>query len=426
MKIFCKIISTALVFLSISCTPDYYESLNDNSKFNISDIKSISIWPNHDKLIADGKAEIDLLPILMFEFGDRVPEYRITDDMLEYKTSDGLILSRHFSTDDESLIGKTLEIRMSLKGTDLVSDPINVDIIEPYEAPEKVTIPVVFHIIQTNSDIESYTGIYNSELIYAMLKRLNNVFAGKASNYSVGVDTQIEFKEALYSPRGEELREAGINRVAVNNIIIDNEDPEKAVDIYKFIEETGIAWPSDKYLNIWLVSDVENEVDGFCPGVVTNCTPKYYSSGILAENVLKGLEMTEFTDETVLDVNNQGIIYKLQELTNVKYYSSQSSFNELGFYLGIYLGLLPTSIATYTESMGNIDYCDDTIDFDWSSDLFKSTSLFYFQSLNIMDDNSGLHSAISKEQAIRIRWVLENCPDRSSWKSDFAFTGISK
>ena len=258
-----------------------------------------------------------------------------------------------------------------------------------------------------------------------MLKKLNNVFAGTFS-HPVGVDTHIEFKKALYSPNGIKLKEPGINRIVVNNIIVENkEEPEKAVDIYKFIEETGIDWSNTEYLNIWLVSDIEDKVKDFVSSVSINCLPKYYNSGVLAEDLPKGLTLTEYTDETVLSVANKGEIYKLQELTNMGN-PTQNGFNELGFYIGMYLGLLPVSNTMYQESQGNIDFCDDTINYDWTSNLYKSTSKFYFKSENLMGDNSGLHTAISKEQAIRIRWVLENCPERSPWKSDFAFTGISE
>ena len=48
---------------------------------------------------------------------------------------------------------------------------------------------------------------------------------------------------------------------------------------------------------------------------------------------------------------------------------------------------------------------------------------YFFLSENIMDDPSGVHRSVSLQQALRMHWVLQHCPERAMWKSDYAFTG---
>ena len=65
------------------------------------------------------------------------------------------------------------------------------------------------------------------------------------------------------------------------------------------------------------------------------------------------------------------------------------------------------------------DFMNRTFNTSW----YKQAQGCYFRSENIMDDPTGLHISVSKNQCERIRWLLENCPERAAWKNDFAFTG---
>ncbi|MFR7809988.1 MAG: hypothetical protein ACLU4N_12320 [Butyricimonas faecihominis] len=93
-----------------------------------------------------------------------------------------------------------------------------------------------------------------------------------------------------------------------------------------------------------------------------------------------------------------------------------------------YLGLLPT----WKESGGiPEDYCADTQKyFGNDAEGYKKNTTAYklvkdcfFLAENIMDDPLGTHRSVSLQQSQRIRWILNNCPERSAWKSNFAFTG---
>lgn len=407
----------ALVFMG--CTPDEYESLNDNSIIDVNDITNISIIPNHYMLIADGKAEIDLRPYLYYDHGGSVPEYRVTDDMIEYFTDEGKELTRYFSTDDQSMVGKTVSVTMYLKETDKISEPITFEIIEPIEELEEIVIPVVFHIVQTSDDINIYSGKYSSEFITNTIAQLNRIFAGEVSTYATGVNSSITFKAATYDPDGDKLSEEGINRVVVETIV----DDDAGIDVYDFIEDNDLIWSAENYMNIWLISDMNGDISNFSSSVVYNCRPAYYDPLVDVADIPEGLSLSEYTTESSFALANSGLVYKLQELVSTD--NNSWDFCDIVYYVGVYLGLSPTYQYSYNGTTV-LDYCDDTIDYDSYYNVAGTCtvdSTYVFKSVNIMDDVNGVHSAISKEQALRARWVLNNVPERYAWKSNFAFTG---
>lgn len=417
------------LILITGCTPDKYESLSDNSIVDISTITKIVLAPNHNKIIADGNAVIDMRALLYIDENSYIPDYRITPDMLEYTNSSGETMSRYFSTYDASLIGTNMEVSVKLKGTELISDPIIFDIIAPIEDKykERIVIPIVFHVIQTNKDIESYGGVFKSELIDQAMIKLSNLFNGSMSKYPTGVNASIKFERAIYSPSGKRLNEHGINRITVAKVEIEN-------NYVDFINAHSLLWNPTQYLNIWLISDRANEVAmyDFSTQITSQCLPKYYNIGTDISKIPQGLTtLVEFVEGSEFEVLNSGIIYKLQQLTTTDrsfdlykpgMYTT-SGYNELGYYIGQYLGL--NSTCNYTSSISVTDNCDDTIDYGNEQKIpYKWIGEnIYFKSENIMDDPTGLHIAISKEQSIRMRWILDNVPERSAWKSTFALTG---
>ena len=101
--------------------------------------------------------------------------------------------------------------------------------------------------------------------------------------------------------------------------------------------------------------------------------------------------------------------------------------NELTNCLGYYLGLLPTWSAN-ANSIPD-DFCSDTHSYYGNTGQGINTSNekrvgdYLFLSENIMDDPSGVHRSVTLQQALRMHWVLQHCPERAMWKSDYAFTG---
>lgn len=415
---------------AVACTPNSY-TYHDNSGVDVSRLDSVVLMPNHVMVLADGHACLDLYPRLYAQ-GDSIIDSRVTEDMLEYTSSSGVKMTRYFTTSDASLIGKNLTVQVKIKGTDIVSKPVSFRVVAPLDERyrEEITIPVVFHIVQTSKEIESHGGKYNGELIAMHLNKLNNLFSGAVSTNPAGVDTRVRFAFAMYDPDGKKMNEPGINRYLAPKIDFN--------DIESFLTKSLLVWPSDRYMNIWLVSDYTGELATpvFADKITKQCLPTYMNPGVSGEGRPEGITWTEYPDGTVLSPKEMGIIYKLQEMDNQNRVfdvtgNGTEPMNELAYYVGRYLGLLQTftySLVDY-EDNGFTDYCGDTQDYFGKSGSGKNDGWYkqvkgcYFRSENIADDPTGLHVSVSKEQCERIRWVLENSPQRAAWKSNYAFTG---
>lgn len=427
MKDFTSIYTTLLAgALMLACSPDS-QTYHDNSVMDISSVDHVELLPNQKILLANGTAKLELYPCLYTEEGNQIPDDRVNDDWLEYVSeTSGVSLSRYFSTTDKSLVGKTVTGKLRIKGTTIESETVSFTIEDPKESQyaDAIKVPVIFHIVQTREDIESFGGAYKEEQIQSQLKRLNNMFNGSVSENPVGVNSHIEFALAEYDQYGNKLTEPGINRTTVQSISLASDGS----DVDNFIVEQKLLWPSDKYLNIWLISDRQLSVSDFANSITAKCAPDYVNSLVDAP---EGLSLSLY-DNQELKPSEVGIIYKLQELDNIDRSftlsgSSKPSCNDLGYYVGSYLGLLPT--CKYSSNVAGTDYCDDTLDYcsgvgnSENTDWYKTFDGCYFRAENIMDDSRGVHCSVSRDQAIRMRWFLNNCPARTAWKSDFAFTG---
>ena len=409
-------------YIAVSCSPDD-ETFHNISEMTVDQIDHIELIANHNMLLADGKAEIELYPRLYTADNNQIPDSRIKDEWLQYIADDGTVLNRHYSTSDASLIGRTINASLKINGTNLTSNQVSFTVIDPMSSKYStdITIPVIFHIIQTNEDVESYGGAYKVEQIEQVLRKLNYMLSGAISANPVGVDTHIRLTPAIYDPDGNRMIEQGINRLTVSKI--DN------TNYYQdFLSANQLIWPAEHYLNIWLISDRAGDSGNF--DISGRCTPAYLLDG--ATDVPEGLSLVAYTGQD-LTASQAGILYKLQELDNIDRDFEIShrimGYNEIGYYFGHYLGLMPT--CNYiTDEIGN-DYCDDTINYfsdpaapSSNHDWYKLSQGCYFRSENIMDDPTGGHCSVSRDQAIRMRWVLNNCAGRQAWKSTKALQGF--
>lgn len=407
------------ILLLFSCTPDDY-TYRDNRDMDISSIDSVALVANHVMVLADGYAQLELFPRLFTRDGNQIPDSRVKEEWLEYVSESGIPVSRYFSTSDTGMIGQTVTVRLRINGTDLESDSVTFRVAAPLE-PEytsEIKIPVIFHIVQTTEDIESFGGEYREEQIRALLTKLNNMLDGSATHNPVGVNTHIRLEPALYDLYGRKLTEPGINRLTVKEIDTGNRYED-------FLKGQHLIWPSEHYVNIWLISDRKMTVSNFS-NISSLCYPYYVNPGV--DDAPEGISLTEYTGNE-LSACQAGIIYKLQELDNIdRDFSNEAglAYNEMGYYIGQYLGLLPTC-HLHGEL---IDYCADTHDYGEDGNAvggnrqwYKEADGCYFRAENIMDDPRGGHCSVSREQCIRMRWVLNHCPGREAWKSDFAFTG---
>lgn len=89
-----------------------------------------------------------------------------------------------------------------IKGADLSSNTVTFTISDPSvsDTYTEITIPVIFHLIQSNQDIAGYGGEIPMERIHLLIDKINNTFSGNVSTNAMGVDTKIRFKAAVYDP----------------------------------------------------------------------------------------------------------------------------------------------------------------------------------------------------------------------------------
>ena len=405
----------------VSCTPDRYV-YQEMPMTNMEDIGQIKLCLNHFQLLADGKAEVELIPLLTTKDSFEVADSRIDYSQIEFRTLSGEVLPQAYSTSDRSLIGKEISVYAAIPGTGLLSDTVSFTVIDPspMEDCAEITIPIVFHLIQSEADITSYGGEIPMERIQLLLEKINNTFSGIVSNNATGVDTKIRFEAALYDPYGTLLNEPGINRIYMDEVV------DEAADQYaSLIVEQKALWDYTKYLNVWLISDQQGEYDAFYRDISTQCVPRY-TNVLDLETAPQGLSLSEQPADWSPQPNEVGIVYKLQSLLSMVRGFGKNQENELTNCLGYYLGCLPTWSESETLSE---DYCSDTQKYYGKSGYGINLSLnkrmgdYYFLSENIMDDPSGVHRSVSLQQALRMHWVLQHCPERAMWKSDFAFTG---
>lgn len=414
----------AVILLAAACSPEGYD-YHDNDIIDIATIDSVALVPNHVMVLADGHAQLDLRPRLFTKEKDLIPDNRVDEAWLEYNSSSDMKLTRYFSTADASLIGETVTVTVKIKGTNVVSEPVSFQVVAPLDKKytSELRIPVIFHIIQTTEDVDKFGGSYAQDRIVLLLTKLNNMLSGAASVNPVGVNTRVRLEAALYNENGRKLTEPGINRLTMKEI-----DTTNSFSV--MLNAQQMVWPADKYMNIWLISDRSKKIKDFANTISEICTPRYVYAGTSASGRPEGITWTEESPDVAFGIAESGIIYKLQELDEMErsfVTSGKPANNELGYYVGRYLGLLPT--CSYKD-VAVTDYCGDTHDYFVDTNApgdnqawYKEAYGCYFQAENIMDDPRGGHRSVSKNQCERIRWVLENSPERAAWKSDFAFTG---
>lgn len=421
-----SLVSVAL--LATACSPDE-EIFHDNSKVDPAIVDAVTIMPNQKRLIADGNAQIELQPTVFTKSGTQVPDTRVDDDWIEY-TSDtpGVVAGRVISIADASLVGKTVTVKARVKTTGKESDPVSFSVIasKKDQFANELVIPVVFHILQTKDDIDNYGGEFKLERIEMQLKRLNNMFSGAVSHNPVGVNTNIRFEMAQYDQYGNRLVVPGVDRKTIADGAFSKKDGS---DIDSLITAERLQWSADDYLNVWLVSDRKGVVSDFANDVTAKCAPCYVKAA--TADTPKGLKLQEYAGQA-LKPSQAGIIYKLSELDVaersffVSNNNKKQGYNELGYYIGLFYGLLPT--CNYSNTKAGTDYCDDTIDYAATStggnkDWYKTMDGCYFRAENIMDDPRGVHCSVSQDQTIRMRWTMNNCVGRMQWKSTFALSG---
>ncbi|MFN5459994.1 MAG: zinc-dependent metalloprotease [Bacteroidota bacterium] len=123
------------------------------------------------------------------------------------------------------------------------------------------TIPVVFHVINSNETYGTGTNLDSLQL-YSQIKVLNQDFNGVGFNVqnvppvwqNLVAITGIKFVPALFDPSGNLLQEPGIHRVPYNTIpSLSAPGSGYSQTIINSIIKPATGWPPSLYCNIWVL-----------------------------------------------------------------------------------------------------------------------------------------------------------------------------
>ncbi len=120
-------------------------------------------------------------------------------------------------------------------------------------------IPVVVHILHVGEAVGTGSNISNDQ-IYSAISSMNDAYRKKASSIynGNGVDMEMEFCLAQRDPNGNPT--SGINRV--NASATANYGAEGITDANEVSIKALSKWPNNKYYNIWVVSEIDNNGAG--------------------------------------------------------------------------------------------------------------------------------------------------------------------
>lgn len=457
MRTIIKYIMGALLFCS--CAKEDIAILD--LRATADDISRIELRADHKTLIPDG---ISKMEFYTFVYGKKtvisynktetgeytnVPveiEYLIPNDQLPkdyvkvYDSEGKELKDRIYSTTTESA-GALLEFYA--KAGTLESNKLPVTIRPlPDETYDEIIVPVIFHMLIPPATAGPTYDI-TTEYLENSVQRMNDIFNRRVTTDPNAGNLKVTFKLAAYDKGGVKLQERGKNIIkltAANITAIENYSSDLSVGYNKFIvsNKSSYVWDPTKYLNIWLTkfSTGQSELGKYSYKYMAP-TVIHSAYDIASIPGLSGVKMKDdFVLEDVADCLEVGIMLNYMAFLNPLTQGS-NEFN-LATVIGGYYGLLLTQCDKYTKLNpdGDSDYCPDTYSFDYGyyPTVFKGNNLDgqpendptrpmeYFTSFNIMDVYSRKNS-ISADQVVRMREVMEKCPSRWSYKSNWAFTG---
>lgn len=369
-----------------------------------------------------------------------VPSDQLPADYVKVYDGNGKVLEDNYYSTTTDAPGTVLQFYA--KGGNLESNRLNITIRElPDESYEEVVVPVVFHILVPPATAAPGYDV-SVEFLEKQLQRVSDVFNRKITTDPNAGNAKIVFKLAAYDQNGLKMQEAGKNIVDISAADFTNmgTSSTKTTQYLAYIlaKKKTILWDPNKYLNIWVARfSTSTSVTG------TTSYRMLAPSIIHSDYDLKsipGLTMKHkdsFTVNDVADCLEAGFMVNLTALLSPSTLQGSNEFS-LATPMAEYFGVLQTRCDKYNKLNpdGDSDYCPDTYSFDYGyyPTVFKGNNLDgqpendptrpmeYFTSFNALDMYSYKNS-LSVDQVKRIRMVLERCPSRWAYKSDWAFTG---
>ena len=369
-------------------------------------------------------------------------EYLIPSDVLPkdyvkvYDSRGNEVIDNVYSTTSDAP-GSVIEF--VAKAGDVESNKLTVTIRSlPDESYDELVIPVIFHfLLPPVSSGPSYD--VSVEYLENVLQRMNDVFNRRVTTDPNGGNVKITFKLALFDKSGVRLQEAGKHVVELSKSDMSlieeyaGENKNKMdIGYNKFIIRywSTFLWDPNKYLNIWVAR--RSGGDDYYALSSYLCEFPTVIQSDYASMPIPGLEDLTVKDtyglKDVEDCLEVGIILNYTSFLN------PSDNYSLAKIVGRYYGLYYTDQDDNDDWVdGDNDYCADTYYYyyKYNSNIMKNNRLYgedadadyeWFTSFNVMDNYSRKNS-VSVDQAQRMRMVLERCPSRWMYKSNWAFTG---
>ena len=423
-----------------ACSPENTEIFDLSS--SVDDIKLIKLRADHKMLLPDGIAQMEFHVLAygaqefttyeieevegqdQYVIGTSRDTFEIPLDRLPegcikvYDDAGREVKDMIYSTTDRN----KREITFYAKAGNVQSNSLTIQIRDlPEMDYEEIVVPVIFHVMVPPPSIGPAYSV-SSEELQKRLDHLNDIFNRRATSDPNGGNAKIIFKLAEYDPSGRLLLEKGKNKVELAE--------EMSKSDYEDYINSKLIWDPARYLNVWLAkystsSSVSNTYSVSAPEVIL----EGYES-------IPGLKMQVVSDYSASDVENYtdvGMMINIRDF----FATDGKSYFDLSLVFGLYYGLLYTDQDdNNTFVNGDNDYCPDTYSFDYGfyPSVFKANNLDgqpendptrpleYFTSFNVMDMYSYKNS-LSVDQVKRLRMVLQQCPSRWAYKSDWAFTG---
>ena len=390
-------------------------------------IDSVAFSTGSPSLIADGQSELHFIiqtysrqPVTIngktIDSMVLIPADRIDSQSVKVLDEQGNNAGRIFSTTTVSPTTKTFHAEVA--GVPSAEQAVNIQ--APGAGYTKLTVQVIFHVFELSKKDSKhypwYTYLDNKKL-QDLISGMNTIFNRQGTHTPMGESVNIEFQAAKASPSGKALLTPGYDIFEYASIFDWGWSTPNAAQLVKDNLEQ-LFWDPKKYLNIWILPSAV-----FYGGINTP-QPQY----TLSSTPLDGLFMQEVAsaDEVPMtEPESVGLMLGRDEF----YSALRGPAPNLAYRFGTFLGLFHT--YTYWWDPTIIDYCNDTRKFDINQyqQVYKTTpENILFQADNVMDATfldynvDGGQNIVSTvntftaDQVKRMRYVLENCPERMWWK----------
>lgn len=397
--------------------------------YEMSEVKvdSISFSAGSSSLIADGQAALSFIvqayskkqvtisgvtrDSMVLIPADRIPD---TDKKVFDET--GKEVGLKFSTTATTPASKSFYAKIG----DKQSTAKQVTIKAPGAGYSKKIIPVVIHVFELKkTDSKRYPWYVEVDYkrLQDMIDGMNSMFNRKGTYTANGESANIEFVFAVNGPDGKPLEKAGYNMFEYLSTQAWGFGTSAAATFIK-ANAAKLLWDPKKYLNIWVLPSAVYY------GGIANAKPGY----TLSSTPLPGVTMQQVASINAVPLTEPekvGLFIGRDELYSVL----RGPAPNIGYRLGNFYGLFRTYY--YPTEPNYNDYCVDTQKWLFSQlrNVYKiDKDGIVFGAENVMDATfidgniEGGQNLVSRvntftaEQIKRIRYVIENCPERMAWQ----------